>query len=137
MISNTMTPTQLSVHDFFYELPEELIAQEPVDPRDHSRLMVLDREEKSIDDKKFYDIIDYLNAGDVLVINDSKVIPARIYGEKEGSGGPVEVVPTWRTPQRRRLACELHTEPSRTTIGLRLRILGCCRPSRAARHRGA
>ena len=92
MISNTMTPTQLSVHDFFYELPEELIAQEPVDPRDHSRLMVLDREEKSIDDKKFYDIIDYLNAGDVLVINDSKVIPARIYGEKEGSGGPVEVV---------------------------------------------
>ncbi len=92
MISNEKTFTDLSVHDFSYELPEELIAQEPAEPRDSSRLMVLDRDEKSIEDKRFSDIIDYLREGDVLVINDSKVIPARIFGEKEGSGAPIEVV---------------------------------------------
>lgn len=92
MISNEKTFTDLSVHDFSYELPEELIAQEPAEPRDSSRLMVLDRNEKTVTDKTFSDIIDYLNEGDVLVINDSKVIPARIFGEKEGSGAPIEVV---------------------------------------------
>ena len=92
MISNIKAPTELSVHDFFYELPEELIAQEPVEPRDHSRLMVVNRADGSIEDKRFYDIIDYLDPGDVLVINDSKVIPARIFGEKEGTGAPIEVV---------------------------------------------
>jgi len=92
MISNEKTFTDLSVHDFSYELPEELIAQEPVEPRDSSRLMVLDRDEKTVTDKTFSDIIDYLSAGDVLVINDSKVIPARIFGEKEGSGAPIEIV---------------------------------------------
>ncbi len=92
MITNIKAFTDLSVYDFSYELPEELIAQEPVEPRDSSRLMVLDRENKTTYDKKFSDIIDYLSAGDVLVINDSKVIPARIFGEKEGSGAPIEVV---------------------------------------------
>ena len=92
MISNIKAFTDLSVHDFSYELPEELIAQEPVEPRDSSRLMVLDRESKTVQDKKFCDIVDYMKEGDVLVINDSRVIPARIFGEKEGSGAPIEVV---------------------------------------------
>ncbi len=84
MIKNERVPTDLLTSDFFYELPEELIAQHPMERRDTSRLMVLDREKKSIEHKKFYDIIDMLNEGDVLVINDSKVIPARIYGHVEG-----------------------------------------------------
>ena len=80
MIKNTLPETTLRTSDFFYNLPEELIAQTPMEPRDHSRLLVLDKGE--LDHKHFYDIIDYLKEGDTLVINDSKVIPARIYGEK-------------------------------------------------------
>ena len=84
VIINEKKSTDLKTSDFFYELPEELIAQHPSEKRDHSRLMVLDRKSNSIDHKHFYDIIDYLKAGDVLVINDSKVIPARLYGNVEG-----------------------------------------------------
>lgn len=84
VIINEKTSTDLKTSDFFYDLPEELIAQHPSEKRDHSRLMVLDRKSNSIDHKHFYDIIDYLKAGDVLVINDSKVIPARLYGNVEG-----------------------------------------------------
>ena len=80
MIKNTLPETSLRTSDFYYNLPEELIAQTPIEPRDHSRLLVLDKGE--IAHKHFYDIIDYLKEGDTLVINDSKVIPARIYGEK-------------------------------------------------------
>lgn len=76
--------------DFYYNLPEELIAQTPVEPRDHSRMLVYDRETGEIEHKHFYDIIDYLKAGDVLVINDTKVLPARIYGAKEGTGAKIE-----------------------------------------------
>lgn len=76
--------------DFYYNLPEELIAQTPVEPRDHSRMLVYDRETSEIEHKHFYDIIDYLKAGDVLVINDTKVLPARIYGVKEGTGAKIE-----------------------------------------------
>lgn len=76
--------------DFYYDLPEELIAQTPVEPRDSSRLLVYDRDDNSITHKHFYDIIDYLNKGDVLVINNTKVLPARIYGVKSGTGGKVE-----------------------------------------------
>lgn len=76
--------------DFYYNLPEELIAQTPVEPRDHSRMLVYDRETGKIEHKHFYDIIDYLKAGDVLVINDTKVLPARIYGVKEGTGAKIE-----------------------------------------------
>lgn len=76
--------------DFYYNLPEELIAQTPVEPRDHSRMLVYDRETGEIEHKHFYDIIDYLKAGDVLVINDTKVLPARIYGVKEGTGAKIE-----------------------------------------------
>ena len=84
VIINEKKPTDLMTADFDYYLPEELIAQHPMEKRDHSRLMVLDRNEGSITHKHFYDILDYINPEDVLVINDSKVIPARIYGHVEG-----------------------------------------------------
>ncbi|MBE6584629.1 MAG: tRNA preQ1(34) S-adenosylmethionine ribosyltransferase-isomerase QueA [Ruminococcaceae bacterium] len=84
VIINEKAPTELLTSDFDYHLPEELIAQHPASKRDHSRLMVLDRERGTIDHKHFYDIVDYIKEGDVLVINDSKVIPARIYGHVEG-----------------------------------------------------
>ena len=81
----------MKTSDFMYELPESSIAQSPVEPRDHSRLMVLDRSDDSIAHKHFYDVIDYLNPGDVLVINDTRVIPARLLGERVPSGGACEV----------------------------------------------
>ena len=73
----------MKISDFDFELPEELIAQHAVNPRDHSRLLVLNKKEKILEHKKFYDIIDYLKKGDVLVINRTKVIPARLLGHKE------------------------------------------------------
>ena len=82
VIINEKAPTDLVTADFDYYLPEELIAQHPERERDHSRLMLLERAAGSIDHKHFYDIIDYINPEDVLVVNDSKVIPARIYGKK-------------------------------------------------------
>ncbi len=84
MIVNQRTHTDLKTADFYYDLPESLIAQHPCEQRDRSRLMVLDREKNSIEHKQFFDIIDYLEPEDVLVINDSKVIPARLYGHVEG-----------------------------------------------------
>ena len=84
MIRNPQIETDLCTSDFFYELPPERIAQHPMEERDHSRLMVLDRKSGSIEHRHFYDILDYLRPGDVLVINDSKVIPARLYGHVEG-----------------------------------------------------
>ena len=74
-----------------YDLPEERIAQTPVEPRDHSRLMVLHRDTHEIEHRHFYDVIDYLNPGDCLVINETKVIPARLYGERP-TGGACEVL---------------------------------------------
>ena len=79
----------MKVSDFNYDLPEELIAQTPIEKRDESRLMILDRKEQTIEHKKFKDIIDYLEPGDCLVRNNTKVIPARIYGKKE-TGANVE-----------------------------------------------
>lgn len=79
----------MKVSDFNYELPEELIAQTPLEKRDESRLMILNRENKTIEHKKFKDIIEYLKPGDVLVRNNTKVIPARLYGQKE-TGAKVE-----------------------------------------------
>ena len=84
VIINQKPQTDLRTADFFYDLPQELIAQHPMEQRDTSRLMVLDRRDGSVAHKHFYDIIDYLNPNDVLVINDSKVIPARLYGHVEG-----------------------------------------------------
>ena len=76
--------------DFYYELPEELIAQEPVSERDHSRLLVLGRTSGEIEHKRFFDILDYLKKGDCLVLNNSRVLPARLYGVKDGTGARVE-----------------------------------------------
>ena len=76
--------------DFYYELPKELIAQTPIEPRDHSRMMVLSREDNSIEHKNFYDFIDYLNPGDCLILNNTRVLPARIYGLKKETGAVVE-----------------------------------------------
>ena len=84
MIINEKKPTDLKTSDFFYELPPERIAQHPEKERDHSRLMVLDRQQGSVTHRHFYDILEYLNPEDVLVVNDSKVIPARLYGHVEG-----------------------------------------------------
>ena len=81
----------MKLSDFMYDLPEERIAQTPVEPRDHSRLMVLHRDTDQIEHKNFYDVIDYLNPGDVLVINETRVIPARLFGERAG-GGACEVL---------------------------------------------
>ena len=80
----------MEVSDFDYELPKELIAQEPSDVRDECRLLVIDRKTGKIEHKKFYEILDYINPGDCLVFNDSKVIPARIFGVKEGTGANIE-----------------------------------------------
>lgn len=84
-------PTGLKKSDFFYDLPEELIAQTPADPRDSSRMLVYDRANDSVEHKIFRDIKEYLRAGDVLVINNTKVLPARLYARTE-HGGRVEVL---------------------------------------------
>ncbi len=117
MIKNNLSPTDLKKSDFFYDLPTELIAQTPAEPRDSSRLLVLHKESGEREHKVFSDIIDYLNDGDVLVINDSKVIPARLYGIKEESGIEIEVVllrsrglDTWETLVRPGRRCKPGTK---------------------------
>lgn len=82
----------MKTSDFYYDLPEELIAQDPLEDRTASRLLVLDRGTGAVEHKIFSDVIDYLNKGDCLVINNTRVIPARLIGEKEGAGGKVEVL---------------------------------------------
>ncbi|MCI8649200.1 MAG: tRNA preQ1(34) S-adenosylmethionine ribosyltransferase-isomerase QueA [Anaerotruncus sp.] len=76
--------------DFFFDMPQELIAQTPIEPRDHSRLMHLDPATGAVEHRHFYDIIDYLNPGDTLVVNTSRVIPARIFGVKEHTLGAMQ-----------------------------------------------
>ncbi len=82
----------MKTSDFFYKLPEELIAQDPLEDRTASRLLVLDRKTDKLEYKIFSDVIDYLNSGDCLVINNTRVIPARLIGEKEDTGGKVEIL---------------------------------------------
>ena len=82
--------TNLKTKDFYYDLPKELIAQTPIEPRDASRLLTLNKETGELSHKHFYDIIDCLMPGDCLILNDSRVLPARIYGIKEGTGAKVE-----------------------------------------------
>ena len=99
MIKNNLPPTELRLSDFFYNLPEERIAQTPVEPRDSSRLMVVHRGDGSLEHKIFRDILDYIRPGDTLVVNDTRVIPARIIGHRklrfdEGLG---HIVPTEST----------------------------------------
>ncbi|MBR5985382.1 MAG: tRNA preQ1(34) S-adenosylmethionine ribosyltransferase-isomerase QueA [Clostridia bacterium] len=81
----------MKTSDFLYDLPEELIAQTPIDPRDHSRLLVYDRRDRSVSHRHFYDLPEYLKPGDCLVINDTRVIPARLYGVRSG-GGACEIL---------------------------------------------
>lgn len=94
----------MRIDDFDYELPEALIAQKPADKRDGSRLLVVHRDDGTLEHKHFFDIIDYLKAGDCLVLNNSKVLPARLYGVKEGTGAKIEFLlikrlegDTWET----------------------------------------
>lgn len=82
----------MKTSDFDYNLPEELIAQTPIEPRDHSRMLVYNRADQSIQHLHFYDLPRFLKKGDVLVVNETKVIPARLLGEKEGTGVPVEIL---------------------------------------------
>ena len=80
----------LKTSDFYYDLPKELIAQTPLEDRSASRLMVLDKESGAIEHKHFFDIVDYLNEGDALILNDTKVLPARLYGVRGDTGGAIE-----------------------------------------------
>ncbi|MDO5294563.1 MAG: tRNA preQ1(34) S-adenosylmethionine ribosyltransferase-isomerase QueA [bacterium] len=82
----------MKTSDFYFDLPEELIAQDPLENRDSSRLLLLDKETGVYKHKIFHDIIDYLNPGDCLVLNNTKVIPARLIGEKEGTGAKIELL---------------------------------------------
>ena len=82
----------MKTEDFNYDLPEELIAQTPLKNRDESRLLVLDKKTGSIEHKHFYDIIEYLNEGDALVLNDTKVLPARLFGIKEETEAHIEIL---------------------------------------------
>ena len=91
-IINERIPTTLSTSDFFYELPEELIAQSPSPERDGCRLMILDRGKDHVEHRVFHDIIDYLNPEDMLVVNSSKVIPARLLGTEVNRGGSMELL---------------------------------------------
>lgn len=82
----------LKLTDFSYDLPKELIAQHPAEPRDHARLMMYDRKSGAVEHRHFYDLAEELHEGDVLVFNDSRVIPARLYGKRLPTGGKVEVL---------------------------------------------
>ena len=81
----------MKTHDFWYDLPEELIAQTPLEKRDTSRLLVMNRKTGEVKHQHFYDIIDYLQSGDCLVMNDSRVLPARLLGHRP-TGGAVELL---------------------------------------------
>lgn len=89
---------ELKKSDYYYDLPEELIAQHPLTDRSSSRLMVLDKITGEVVHKYFYDIVDYLNPGDCLVLNNTKVIPARLYGVKDETGAVIEVLLLKRLP---------------------------------------
>ncbi|OGX78155.1 tRNA preQ1(34) S-adenosylmethionine ribosyltransferase-isomerase QueA [Exiguobacterium sp. SH31] len=87
-----MQDIQLNVNDYDFDLPEELIAQVPLLDRTSSRLLVLDRDTGDIEHRHFRDVLDYLQAGDALVVNDSRVLPARLFGAKQETGGKVELL---------------------------------------------
>lgn len=89
----------MRIEEFDYSLPPELIAQTPVEPRDHARLLVIDRDTGSLEHRRFYEIAEYLRPGDLLVANESKVLPARLLGHKVDTGGKVEVLLLRPVPQ--------------------------------------
>ena len=82
----------MELRDFYFELPQELIAQEPIKERQMSRLMVLDKNSGQVTHRIFKDVVDYINEGDCLVLNDTRVIPARLLGNKQDTGGKIEFV---------------------------------------------
>ena len=92
MQENDKNATTLTTHDFYYDLPEELIAQTPIDPSDHSRLLVYDRATDTVQHKHFYDLPSFLKKGDLLVVNNTRVIPARIFGHIENHESVLEVL---------------------------------------------
>ena len=96
--------------DFYYELPEELIAQTPVEPRSASRMMILDRRSGEVGHSHFYNLCSFLKKGDLLVLNDSRVLPARIYGEKEGTGSFIEFL---LLEQRENMVWEILCRPGK------------------------
>ena len=117
MINNERIPCSLSTHDFYYDLPQELIAQTPAEKRDMSKLLTIDRETGELSHKVFHEIIDLINENDVLVINNSKVIPARIYGKKADTGIDIEIVmlrahglDSWETLTRPGKRCKPGTD---------------------------
>ena len=82
----------MNVKDFYFDLPQELIAQDPLEDRSSSRLLVLDKETGEITHRVFRDVVEYLHSGDCLVINDTKVIPARLFGVKKDTGAKIELL---------------------------------------------
>ncbi len=100
---------------YYYDLPESLIAQTPSEKRDHSRLLCLDKQSGNIEHKSFYDIIDKLQAGDCLVINDTRVIPARLFGRAEGREGEIETVLLSRAENEEGEAWKCLTRPGKKT----------------------
>ena len=96
--------------DFAYDLPQELIAQTPLEPRNSSRLLKVDRQTGEITHDHFYNLCDYLKKGDLLVLNDSRVLPARIYGEREGTGSFIEFL---LVEQRENMVWEILCRPGK------------------------
>ena len=82
----------MKTSDFYFDLPQELIAQDPLEDRSASRILVLDKKTGAMEHRHFYNIVDYLQPGDCLVINNTKVIPARLYGVREGTGALIEIL---------------------------------------------
>ena len=91
VIRNERVATELTTHDFYYDLPKELIAQTPAEKRDRSRLLVLDRQSGSLSHRHFFEVADYIRPEDILVVNSSRVIPARLLGQNE-NGSPIELL---------------------------------------------
>ncbi|MBA7613064.1 S-adenosylmethionine:tRNA ribosyltransferase-isomerase [subsurface metagenome] len=112
----------MNIGDFDYSLPPELIAQTPIEPRDRARLMVLNRRDNSLEHRRFFEIVDYLQKGDVLVLNNSRVIPARLSSRKSGTGGRVEILLLRRLSPR---VWQTLVKPSkRVKFGSRLELTG-------------
>lgn len=122
-ITNSLPETALRTADFDYELPQELIAQHPTEKRDASRLMVLNRQTHTVEHRHFFDLTDYLRPGDVLVVNDSKVIPARLYGCVEGR--PEAMIELLLLRQRELDLWEVLVKPGkRARVGMKLTFGG-------------
>ena len=102
----------MKLSEFNFELPDNLIAQHPSENRDEARLMVLDREKRTIEHKKFKDVLGYFDEGDVMIMNNTKVFPARLYGNKEKTGARIEVF-LLRELNRESLLWDVLVDPAR------------------------